>query len=240
MDSMLQFPSVKSTTLKRLLKEAREIAERFADLHILLFNTSLHKQVLELKAEVAGWKYQLLTQEELAEEAKPVEEARNVNKGKDLTVVVEVLRSSFMTLLELRTSWRNLVLFFAELQIILEITLSSSVNKYVTNASRAKKKLTNKMRDVLLTEAMEVCRAAFTAGLASTSYDKIHEKYFGPNLAKVTQLLSFTNPDDVEVLRKEINDSCNDALAGIQALTNEVSQTTRIEYVNTVYEICGA
>lgn len=232
--------SVRTTTIKQLFDTAYELLQSlkkndFGD------TSAIYSQAKELKEAAKDFKIEKLPEKDVIPPSSPNRPPITLSPHKALSEAKDILLEGFKVLVEFRNTWRNLVVFFAQLSIQMETVLDSSIKLYSDKAAIVMKmaKKTDPIKTMLITTALQVCRGAFIVTVATTSYIDIYKNILAPNLNLATKLLGVTEKEAVTELRNKLVSDCAKAEPEVAEYTKKASETTRQKYIAFVNMICG-
>jgi len=230
-----RFISVRASSIKLLFDEVEEVLGK------ILKDDFKHSGAInsakEIKKKAETWKYEALAQQgQSGYDRPPV-----VNGANALEEAVKFLLNSYKLLLEFRNAWRNLVTFFTDLAILLNVTLTQAVKNYADKVDLVLKggNKSTAMKNLIINQAVLVCRGAFQVSVAATSYEQIHQNLLGPNIVKVTSLLGISDQSEITKVMNTAYTDCEAATNKMKVLTANVSNTTKDNYVKFVNKLCG-
>jgi len=179
----------------------------------------------KLKEKAKNWKYESLDPAKILKKEEPVRPTKEINRANALQEACKFLREGFLILTKFRDTWRNLVSFFNDLSILLDVNLTNAIKNFAAKVELANK--TQAVLNLIVNQAILVCRAAFQVSVAATTYEQIHQQLLGPNIVKVTTLLGMSDQDEVMKVRDVAYKDC-------EAATNKMKELTDSCWVPTL------
>jgi len=233
------FISIRSTSINSLFLEAIEITRTLASNSFT--DPEYRKHAERLRAKAQEWKPDLDINNNNKDKKEGIpasvkqQPEQSAKPEQDLNVVRGILMESFKILIEFRDSWIQLTEFFRNLALILQTTLTQSIQSFSSKSKLVQKMIgsgkavSDAVKNPLLVQTFHICRIAMQVAVISGSYQEVHKSYLATSLSGLGNLLK-SDPNDrvpIQQLVAKIEKDCEAAGPGIEKLTRDKAQSIK-------------